>query len=223
MLPVNQEERGQREGVLMRSSPQTDKLNQKSQEPDKSAARRNHGTIPPAKTPEGWLWLGQVGRPHGVRGAFFLKTEDNRVSWPGYKKLLLQSAPEKVVHVESAYVSGGKLALQLESVNSREICEALYNTHLFVSRKEIKLEQDEFLVAELVGCQVYVEAREGVFGQVVAVHNFGAQETLEIQPLSPATETILFPFVDAFIIEVDEARRTITLKNEPSFLDNEQP
>ncbi|MEN9528332.1 MAG: hypothetical protein RI932_205 [Pseudomonadota bacterium] len=207
----------------MRSSSQTDKSQPNPQELEKNSGRRNHGATPPPQTPEGWLWLGQVGRPHGIRGAFFLKTEDNQVNWPGYKNLLLKSSPERRVKVENTYVSGGKLALQLESVNSREICEALYNTHLFVSRSEIKLEKDEFLVAELVGCKVNIEGREGVFGHVVAVHNFGAQENLEIQPVNASADTILFPFVEAFVVAVDESGRSITLKDEPAFLDNDQP
>jgi 16S rRNA processing protein RimM len=206
----------------MRNSPHTDKSKLKSQELEKNSGRRNHGTTPPVQTPEGWLWLGQVGRPHGVRGSFFLKTDDNRIDWPGYKKLLIKTVPEKVVAVENAYVSGGKLALQLESVNSREICESLYNTHLFVSRSEIKLEQDEFLVAELVGCKELIDGRTEAYGHVVAVHNFGAQETLEIQPLNHSQDTILFPFVDAFVVAVNESERTITLKDEPAFLDSEQ-
>lgn len=206
----------------MRSSSQTDKMLSKSQESNKTADRRNHGATPPTSVPEGWLWLGQVGRPHGVRGAFFLKTEDNRVAWPGYKTLLLKTTPENTLKVVSAYVSGGKLALQIESVNSREICEDLYNTHLFVSRSEIKLEQNEFLVADLIGFEVSVEGRQGTFGRITAVHDFGAQETLEIQPLVSGSESILFPFVDAFIVEVDEAGRKMTIKDEPVFLDPEQ-
>jgi 16S rRNA processing protein RimM len=183
--------------------------------------RSNHGTQPPTEIPEGFLWLGQIGRPHGVRGAFFLKTEDHRSDWPGYSRVLVQSTAGGQLHeVEKSYVSGGKLAVQLAGIASREACEALYNAHLFVARSEIRTEQDEFVVGELTGCKVFVEGRSGVFGKIVAVHNFGAQETLEIQK-SGSDETIFYPFTDTFVLNVDEAAKTMTVRDEPVFLDGD--
>ena len=205
----------------MRRDSDSDKLKPDRQEKGVLSGRSNHGTTPPSTIPEGWLWVGQVGRPHGIRGAFFLKTEDNRVNWPGYKTLLLRNKQEKLVQVDKTYVSGGKLALQLLGLNSREEIEALYNSHLFVSRDEIRLEEQEYLVAELVGCDVFVEGRTGVFGSVVAVHDFGAQETLEIRRTTGEEDTVLYPFTEDFVIDVDEPNKKITVKDEPAFLDEQ--
>ena len=157
-----------------------------------------------------------------MRGAFFLKTEDNRVEWPGYKTLFLRAGQRIVsICVEKSYVSGGKLALQLEGILTRERAEELYNSHLFVARSEIRLEESEYLVGELVGCQVYVEGRDGIFGEVVAVHDFGAQETLEIARAGNRTDTVLYPFVDTFVVEVLETGKKIVIKDEPAFLDDQ--
>jgi len=208
-------------GEPMRRDSDSDKLKPDRQEKGVLSGRSNHGTTPPITIPEGWLWVGQVGRPHGIRGAFFLKTEDNRVNWPGYKTLLLRNKQEKLVQVDKTYVSGGKLALQLLGLSSREEIEALYNSHLFVSRDEIKLEEQEYLVAELVGCDVFVEGRTGVFGSVVAVHDFGAQETLEIRRTTGEEDTVLYPFTEDFVIDVDEPNKKITVKDEPAFLDEQ--
>jgi 16S rRNA processing protein RimM len=183
--------------------------------------RSNHGTQSPSFIPEGYLWLGQIGRPHGVRGAFFLKTEDNRNEWPGYKNVLIKSMHGEQLHaVEKFYVSGGKLAIQLAGIESRESCENLYNSHIFVARSDIAKEADEYIVGELVGCKVQVEGRSGIFGEVVAIHNFGAQETLEIQRTG-SEETVYYPFIDDFIINVDESLKTITVKDEAVFLDGD--
>ncbi|MEN9809042.1 MAG: hypothetical protein RLZZ488_609 [Pseudomonadota bacterium] len=183
--------------------------------------RSNHGTQSPLKTPEGFLWLGQVGRPHGVRGAFFLKTQDNRSDWPGYSRLLLQTAQgERMTTVQSTYVSGGKLAVQLREVSGREECEALYNAHLFVARGDISTVADEYVVGDLVGCRVEVEGREGICGVVIAIHNFGAQETLEIER-SGGGETILFPFLESFIVSISEKERCIVVRDVPEFLDGQ--
>lgn len=183
------------------------------------SVRSNHGTVAPAVVPEGWLWLGQIGRPHGVRGAFFLKSQDNRSDWPGYEAVFVGAQAERPVRVEKAYLSGGKLALQLEGISSREQCESLYNAYLFVSREQIDLGDSEYLVVDIVGSQVHVEGRDGVFGEVIAVHDFGAQETLEIKPTVATRGTVFFPFTEHFVLDFDPAGRTILIKNEPVFLD----
>lgn len=198
----------------------SDKVQTKPHERGNAHPRSNHGAVAPAKVPEGWLWLGQVGRPHGVRGGFFLKTEDNRLEWPGYASLLLQNKEgDQVCKVSSTFVSGGKLAVLLEGITSREKVESLYNAHLFVARTQVKRDAEEYLVADLMGCAVQVEGREGVFGHVIAVHDFGAQETLEIQPADPSKDTVLFPFTDSFVLNLDEKEKLITIKDEPAFLD----
>lgn len=184
--------------------------------------KSNHGAQRPDLVPEGYFWLGQVGRPHGVKGAFFLKTEDNRVEWPGYKQVLLKTPGQvdRPVVVEKAYVSGGKLALSLAGIGQREACESLYNAHLFVARSEIQKSEDEYIVGELVGCRVVVDGIEEPYGTVVAVHNFGAQETLEIQR-KDSEATVLYPFLESFIVSVDEEKRVVIVKNEPAFLDDQ--
>jgi 16S rRNA processing protein RimM len=183
--------------------------------------RSNHGTQAPERIPEGFLWLGQVGRPHGVRGAFFLKTEDNRTDWPGYKQVLVKSSTgEQLMAVEKSYLSGGKLTLQLTGIDSREACENFYNAYIFVARGEITTTADEFVVGDLIGCSVAVEGREGIYGRVVAIHNFGAQENLEIEK-SGSSDTVFYPFTDDFIINVDEEGKIITVKDEEAFLDGQ--
>lgn len=179
----------------------------------------NHGVVAPPEVPEGLLWLGQVGRPHGVKGAFFLKTQDNRVEWPGYTTVMIGVQQARSAKVEKAYVSGGKLALQIEGLSSREQVESLYNGYLFVSRDQVKLDDSEFLVVDIVGSQVEIEGRVGVFGEVIAVHDFGAQETLEIKVKETGRGTIFYPFTEQFVLNFNPSNRAILLKDEPVFLD----
>ena len=184
-----------------------------------SASRSNHGVIAPQMVPDGLLWLGQLGRPHGVKGAFFLKTQDNRTEWPGYNSVYIGPQSAKASVVRKAYLSGGKLALQIEGIESREQAEALYNAYLFVSRNQVDLGVSEYLVVDIVGSQVEIEGRVGVFGEVISVHDFGAQETLEIKLNNASGGTIYYPFTEQFVVEFNPAKRMILLKDEPVFLD----
>jgi 16S rRNA processing protein RimM len=168
----------------------------------------------------GWISFAKVGRPHGLSGAFFLKTEDRREKWDGYKNLYLEHGKTAVpVHVKNAYQSGGKLALEISAFNSREAVAAGYDKTLYVHRREINLKDDEYLVHDLVGMKVFCEGR-GEIGKILSVSNYGAQENLEIDLLN-GKGSILFPFIDAFVKKVDNEARTIEIMNVEAFIEGD--
>jgi len=64
---------------------------------------------------------------------------------------------------------------------------------------------DEFYHADLVGLAA-VDAQGRRIGEIVAVHNFGAGDLLEIR-LTGSAQTDLVPFTEACVPEVDVAAR----------------
>ena len=169
-----------------------------------------------------WIAFAQVGRPHGLKGAFFLKTPDRRTTWDHYKKLLLQTKDGLVsLQVLKAYVSGGAIAVVTDVLETREKVEVSYDAPLYVHRSEIQTTEDEYVVSDLLGLKVHC-AEKGELGVVVAVVNFGAQENLEIK-LTGTTRTIYFPFIEAFVKNVDNANGTLEIVYAPEFFDEGKP
>jgi len=85
----------------------------------------------------------------------------------------------------------------------------------FTSRGE-KLpatDEDEFYHADLIGLAAVTPADEPL-GRVIAIHNFGAGDIIEIAP--PQGATMLLPFTNAVVPLVDSAngRVVIELPNE---------
>lgn len=74
----------------------------------------------------------------------------------------------------------GEAVIAFAEVKDRNTAEALKGTELFVSRDALpEPDEDEFYHADLVG----LEARDSegrVIGKVVAVHNFGASDVIEL-------------------------------------------
>jgi 16S rRNA processing protein RimM len=69
--------------------------------------------------------------------------------------------------------------------------------------------QDEFYFADLIG--LTAERPDGSpLGEVVAVHNFGAGDVLEVQ-LAGSLETILVPFSRQAVPQVDVAARRLVI------------
>ncbi len=172
----------------------------------------------------GYIHFAFVGRPHGLKGGFFLKTEDRRTAWPGYSHVLVETAQgfsEK--QVERHYLSGNALALELESLTRTDL-EALYNKKIFVHKSKITLQENEFLVHDLMNFQVRIP-NKSIIGKICGVISYGAQENLEIELNSTfksqnpsAHERVLFPFIDKYVHVVDYENKQIEIEYIEEFL-----
>jgi 16S rRNA processing protein RimM len=152
--------------------------------------------------------IAQIGAAHGVRGEVRLKpfTEDP-FSVTRYGALESEDGNRRF-EIESVRPAKDMLVARLKGVADRNAAEALKNIRLYVAREKLpKPEADEFYHADLVGLTVQKQNGETV-GTVKAIHNFGAGDLLEIEPVSGAT--IMLPFSETTVPVVDiEARKVV--------------
>jgi 16S rRNA processing protein RimM len=158
----------------------------------------------PTEEPSEWLvFVGRVGRPHGVDGAFVVEdaSEDPRRFQPG-TKVLVDGEPAEIV--VSRQVGKGRRAIRLDRAVER-------GTDLFVRRSSLPSpEEGSYYVADLVGMEV-VDEEKGSVGRVRDVLSFPANDVLELD------SGRLLPLVEDCVREVDVARRRIHLN--PGFTD----
>ena len=132
-----------------------------------------------------YIQFASFGRPHGLKGGFFLKTSDRRKVWDGYKSLLVETQNGFVEKkVTKHYLSGEALVLELEGLNSRTEVEALYDKKIYVHKDFVVVNKDEYLVNDLINFSVISTSATNekiIIGQVVGVISYGAQENLEIK------------------------------------------
>jgi 16S rRNA processing protein RimM len=92
---------------------------------------------------------------------------------------------------------------KFRGVDDRGAAEALNGLSLYVDRESLPpAEEDEFYHADLIGLSAENEAGERI-GTVVAVHNFGAGDILEIAP--PRGPSFMVPFTKAAVPNLDVA------------------
>ncbi|MES2614478.1 MAG: ribosome maturation factor RimM [Bdellovibrionota bacterium] len=169
--------------------------------------------------PPDYIHFAYFGRPHGLKGAFFLKTEDRRTVWDKYKLLLVETQNGFVERkVLKHYLSGNALVLELEGVNSRTEVEALYGKKICIHKNEIKLNENEFLVHDLMNYDVLVKEK-GLLGHIVGIISYGAQENLEIK-MNSTQNTILYPFVDKYILHINSEKKQIEVEYLEEFFEN---
>ena len=85
--------------------------------------------------------------------------------------------------------------------------EALRNIKLYVARKLLPDPGDDsFYHSDLIGLAVVTTAGDGL-GELIAIHNFGAGDVLEVK-LADGSTTML-PFTDIAVPKIDLDRGTI--------------
>lgn len=150
--------------------------------------------------PENRLCVGAISGSYGVKGEVRLKSfcaEPTAIA--DYGPLFTEDGARSFSITLTRPVAGG-LGARLSGVASKEEADALKGTSLYVSRDKLpNLPDDEFYHADLIG----LEARDtgGVLlGKVIAVHNHGAGDLLEI---GGTAGSLLLPFTMASVPTVD--------------------
>ena len=145
--------------------------------------------------------VARIGAAHGVRGAVKLWTfTEDPLAVKAYGPLTTRDGARQfeVTHVREAK---DHLVATFKGVASREDAERLNGIELYIAREKLpETDDDEYYHADLIGLAAVNAANEPL-GRVVAIHNFGAGDIIEIAP--PHGSTMLLPFTNAVVPTVD--------------------
>jgi 16S rRNA processing protein RimM len=147
------------------------------------------------------ICVARIGAPHGVRGAVKLWTfTEDALAVTHYGPLMTKDGARQfeVTHVHEAK---GHLVATLKGIATREEAERLNGVELYVAREKLPdTSEDEYYHADLIGLAAVNAAGEPL-GRVIAIHNFGAGDIIEVAP--PHGATMLLPFTHAVVPRVD--------------------
>jgi len=181
--------------------------------PDKSAAG-----IP---VPDDLVLVGHVAGAYGIGGWVRVKPYSSdadallhaRTWWLG------KPAGEAGLHdvdIMQAKSHGEEVVAQLMGVADRNAAEALKGTTVQIRRSHFPaLDQDEFYWIDLIGLEVV--NLEGVWlGTISDLMDNGAHPILRVEvqdafAAAKAPKELLIPFVDRFVITVDQQQKKITV------------
>ncbi len=150
------------------------------------------------------ICVAQIGGAHGIRGEVKLKpfTADP-MAVAKYGPLETEDGSMNL-EIETVRPAKGHLVARFRGVGDRNAAERLTNVRLFVSRTRLPPPAaDEFYHVDLIGLEA-VTADGAEVGTVVAIHDFGAGDILELQPPDGGT-TLMVPFNAAFVPSLDLA------------------
>jgi 16S rRNA processing protein RimM len=156
------------------------------------------------------ICVARIGAPHGVRGAVKLWTfTEDPMAVMQYGPLSSKDGGRRF-EVATAREAKGHLVATLKGIATREEAERLNGIELYIPRDKLPAtEADEYYHADLIGLAAVNAAFEPI-GKVIAIHNFGAGDIIEIAP--PQGSTLLLPFTNAVVPTVDLASGHVVIE-----------
>jgi 16S rRNA processing protein RimM len=145
--------------------------------------------------------VARIGAAHGVRGAVKLWTfTEDPFAVRRYGPLVTKGGMRQF-EVAQAREAKHHLVATFKGVTTRDEAERLNGIELYVARDKLPATgEDEYYHTDLIGLAAVTTAGDAL-GRVVAIHNFGAGDIIEIAP--PKGTTLLLPFSTAVVPEVD--------------------
>jgi 16S rRNA processing protein RimM len=164
--------------------------------------------------------VARIGAAHGVRGEVKLWTfTEDPLAAMRYGALSTKDGARQF-EVTHAREAKGFLVATLKGVTTRNEAERLNGIELYIARDKLpETEAGEYYHADLIGLAAVTAAGEPL-GHVIAIHNFGAGDIIEIAPASGST--LMLPFSNAAVPTVDIAGRRVVIEL-PQEIEGDEP
>ena len=160
-----------------------------------------------------YVSVGKILNFHGVRG-------EAKVGYSKNQKDFMESLSDVYILKDNQYLPftvksikfNNKFAIiKFDGIDTVNDIAEYKNCLIFVEEDEIreKLNEDEFLIDELVGMTVISDEQQ--VGTVIGVSNNGANDLLSVK--SNTGKICLVPFVKAIVPNVDIKSKEVTVEN----------
>lgn len=148
------------------------------------------------------ILLGEISGAHGIRGELMVRSHAAAPEDIASYGTLADESGQRQFELSVVRVTPKGVVVRIEGVADRTAAEKLKGLKLYVGRDRLpEAGDDEFYHADLIGLQA-VDAAGSKVGTIIAVHNFGAGDLIEIRA-EVAAETQLVPLTKACVPHVD--------------------
>lgn len=161
-----------------------------------------------------FISVGKILNFHGIQGEAKVGFSKNQQDFfCSLKEVFLKQAQEYVpLKISRIRLNKNVAIVKFENIDSINDLLEYKGALLFVKEETIreKLEEDEFLIDELVGLSVF-DKDDKKLGFVVGVSNNGATDLLSVRTASKNIS--LVPFVKAIVCDVQLKNKKIVINN----------
>lgn len=165
------------------------------------------------------LRVGVISSTHGIKGEVkVFPTTDDANRFKKLKKVLLDTGKEKI-ELEITNVKFFKqfVILKFKGFDNINEIERYKGKDLLVTRENaVPLEENEYFIVDLIGCQVDTDEGE-VLGELVDVLQTGANDVYVVK--TKEGKEVLLPYIEPCILNIDIENKKILAHILPGLLD----
>jgi 16S rRNA processing protein RimM len=166
--------------------------------------------------------VARIGAAHGTAGEVRLWPFTTRAEAVAAYGPLQTADGTRTFEIEALRPAKDFLVARLKGITDRAAAERLGNIDLYVPRERLPVpEPEEFYYADLIGLRAE-DAAGTAIGVVVAVHNFGAGDILEVAPTAGG-DTVMLPFSTAAVPSVEVAAGRIVVDMPEGLFASKEP
>lgn len=159
--------------------------------------------------------IGRIGKPRGLKGELrvFPLTDDIE-RFRNLKFCYLEDHRENILaelQIDKCRIGHDQVSITFKNYDTRDLAEKLKNQFISVARSEaIDLAEDEYFVADLIGCEVY-DQNHGYLGNISQIQKSSAHDVAIVQ--KSGEKDLLYPNLRSVVqrIELDKRRIDVVL------------
>jgi 16S rRNA processing protein RimM len=148
--------------------------------------------------------IGGVARAHGIKGEVVIVTHDPDSTTLGEIERVWVGGVERTIKLARGTHRGWLVAL--DGIATRNDAEALQGQVVEVDRDSLELDEDDVLLADLIGCQVVRAGKP--WGTVASVY---AGELQDLLVIHDGDVERMVPLVDELVTDIDLDARVVTV------------
>lgn len=168
-----------------------------------------------------WITIAVLGSTHANRGEITgvaMTSKPERFQKLREAWLCGESGEPQRVEVESVWEHGNRLVFKFRGIDTISDAEVWRGAEVRVSRADREpLDDGEFYISDLEGCEVWDRKRGDRVGCVVAMREFGGPGLLELD------NGLLIPYARAICVKIDPAARRIDVELPEGLRELNQP
>ncbi|MCT4641263.1 MAG: ribosome maturation factor RimM [Bacteriovoracaceae bacterium] len=149
----------------------------------------------------GFIHLGSCNKVHGIKGelTFSLINNEDSCLKDGMSFFTSEAVEASTFKIEKIKF-GNKVIVKLAGVDNRNTAESIIPFEIYVNKKDLKKEDDEYFLSDLVGFEVINEASKRV-GIVEGFYTHGAGDIIVIKLKND--DNLELPFNKTFFPSID--------------------
>ncbi len=166
-----------------------------------------------------YLEAGKIVGTHGVKGMARVQVwADSQDFLSGFKRVYTDKNGENKLEITKAQAHGNVCIVAFKGIDTIEDIEKLRGTVLYIDRKDAKLPEDRYFIADLIGCSVFDADTNEALGVITDVSETGANDVWHIEKDG---KEYLVPAIDSVIIDVDVENEKAIIRPLKGIFDDE--